>query len=68
GNTTRAIVTDLASQNQRVDTVAAAIEQMSVSTRDVAGDITEGARGAPPAGGQTWPFYTSDAAGDHQGA
>ncbi|MDR7020853.1 methyl-accepting chemotaxis protein [Aeromonas salmonicida] len=53
GNTTRAIVDDLASQNQRVDTVAAAIEQMSVSTRDVAGNIAEAARVAHQAEGQT---------------
>ena len=53
GDTTRAIVTDLASQNQRVDTVAAAIEQMSVSTRDVAGNIAEAARVAHQAEGQT---------------
>ncbi|WP_426009905.1 methyl-accepting chemotaxis protein [Aeromonas salmonicida] len=53
GNTTRAIVDDLASQNQRVDTVAAAIEQMSVSTRDVAGNIAEAARVAHHAEGQT---------------
>ncbi|MGL6557020.1 HAMP domain-containing methyl-accepting chemotaxis protein [Aeromonas dhakensis] len=51
--TTRAIVTDLASQNQRVDTVAAAIEQMSVSTRDVAGNIAEAARAAQQAEQQT---------------
>ena len=37
GQTTNAIVDDLASQNQRLDAVAAAIEQMSVSTRDAAG-------------------------------
>ncbi|WP_139704353.1 HAMP domain-containing methyl-accepting chemotaxis protein [Aeromonas hydrophila] len=53
GSTTRAIVTDLASQNQRVDTVAAAIEQMSVSTRDVAGNIAEAARAAQQAEQQT---------------
>lgn len=53
GNTTRAIVDDLASQNQRVDTVAAAIEQMSVSTRDVAGNIAEAAQVAHQAEGQT---------------
>ncbi|MBC6486830.1 methyl-accepting chemotaxis protein [Aeromonas hydrophila] len=53
GSTTRAIVTDLASQNQRVDTVAAAIEQMSVSTRDVAGNIAEAARAAQQAEHQT---------------
>ncbi|MBL0671687.1 methyl-accepting chemotaxis protein [Aeromonas hydrophila] len=53
GSTTRAIVTDLASQNQRVDTVAAAIEQMSVSTRDVAGNIAEAARAAQQAELQT---------------
>ncbi|UXB13312.1 methyl-accepting chemotaxis protein [Aeromonas dhakensis] len=52
-STTRAIVTDLASQNQRVDTVAAAIEQMSVSTRDVAGNIAEAARAAQQAEQQT---------------
>ncbi len=61
GSTTRAIVTDLASQNQRVDTVAAAIEQMSVSTRDVAGNIAEAARAAQQAGSRlaraatSWP-------------
>ncbi|MGL6285870.1 methyl-accepting chemotaxis protein [Aeromonas hydrophila] len=53
GSTTRAIVTDLASQNQRVDTVAAAIEQMSVSTRDVAGNIAEAAQAAQQAEQQT---------------
>jgi methyl-accepting chemotaxis protein len=53
GDTTRAIVTDLASQNQRVDTVAAAIEQMSVSTRDVAGNIADAARAAQQAEVQT---------------
>ncbi len=39
GNTTRAIVADLTEQDQRVDAVAAAIDQMSVSARDVAGNI-----------------------------
>jgi methyl-accepting chemotaxis protein len=47
GQTTNAIVDDLASQNQRLDAVAAAIEQMSVSTRDVAGNIADGGSGSP---------------------
>ena len=46
GQTTNAIVDDLASQNQRLDTVAAAIEQMSASTRDVAGNIADAAGAA----------------------
>ena len=46
GQTTNAIVDDLASQNQRLDAVAAAIEQMSVSTRDVAGNIADAAGAA----------------------
>ena len=46
GRTSNIIVGDLASQNQRVDTVAAAIEQMSASTRDVAGNIAEAAEAA----------------------
>ena len=46
GRTSNTIVDELASQNQRVDTVAAAIEQMSVSTRDVAGNIAEAAEAA----------------------
>ncbi|MGY3903323.1 methyl-accepting chemotaxis protein [Aeromonas lusitana] len=46
GHTSNHIVGDLASQNQRVDTVAAAIEQMSVSTRDVAGNIADAADAA----------------------
>ncbi|MEG0008865.1 MAG: methyl-accepting chemotaxis protein [Aeromonas sp.] len=46
GYTSNHIVGDLASQNQRVDTVAAAIEQMSVSTRDVAGNIADAADAA----------------------
>lgn len=46
GRTSNLIVDELASQNQRVDTVAAAIEQMSVSTRDVAGNIAEAAEAA----------------------
>ncbi|MGL5814172.1 MAG: methyl-accepting chemotaxis protein [Aeromonas sp.] len=46
GRTSNTIVEELASQNQRVDTVAAAIEQMSVSTRDVAGNIAEAAEAA----------------------
>ena len=46
GQTTNAIVDDLASQSQRLDSVAAAIEQMSVSTRDVAGNIADAAGAA----------------------
>lgn len=46
GSTTRAIVVDLTVQDQRVDAVAAAIDQMSVSARDVAGNITAAAGGA----------------------
>ncbi|MNJ40951.1 Methyl-accepting chemotaxis protein McpS [compost metagenome] len=46
GQTTNAIVDDLASQNQRLDTVAAAIEQMFASTRDVAGNIADAAGAA----------------------
>ncbi|MFC5706492.1 HAMP domain-containing methyl-accepting chemotaxis protein [Aeromonas eucrenophila] len=46
GQTTNAIVEDLASQNQRVDMVAAAIEQMSVSSRDVAGNTAGAAEAA----------------------
>ncbi|MFQ2092836.1 methyl-accepting chemotaxis protein [Aeromonas taiwanensis] len=45
GHTTNAIADDLASQSLRLDSVAAAIEQVSVSTRDVAGNIA-GAAGA----------------------
>ncbi|MFM5467855.1 methyl-accepting chemotaxis protein [Aeromonas veronii] len=46
GSTTRAIVADLTEQDQRVDAVAAAIDQMSVSARDVAGNIAGVADGA----------------------
>ncbi|MFB2862425.1 methyl-accepting chemotaxis protein [Aeromonas sp. MdU4] len=46
GSTTRAIVADLTMQDQRVDAVAAAIDQMSVSARDVAGNIAGAADGA----------------------
>ena len=46
GHTTNAIVDDLVSQNQRLDTVATAIEQMSASTRDVAGNIADAAGAA----------------------
>ena len=53
GSTTRAIVVDLTVQDQRVDAVAAAIDQMSVSARDVAGNITAAAGGAQQVQQQT---------------
>ena len=48
-STTRTIVQDLASQHQRVDSVAAAIEQISVTSEDVAGNIAQAARAAADA-------------------
>ncbi|MGL5155299.1 MAG: HAMP domain-containing methyl-accepting chemotaxis protein, partial [Aeromonas veronii] len=53
GSTTWAIVVDLTVQDQWVDAVAAAIDQMSVSARDVAGNITAAAGGAQQVQQQT---------------
>ena len=46
GSTTQAIVTDLTAQDIRVKAVASAIEQMSVSTKEVAGNIANAADSA----------------------
>ncbi|MGL6336168.1 methyl-accepting chemotaxis protein [Aeromonas jandaei] len=46
GCTTQAIVTDLTAQDIRVKAVASAIEQMSVSTKEVAGNIANAADSA----------------------
>ncbi|MGL4765033.1 MAG: methyl-accepting chemotaxis protein [Aeromonas sp.] len=46
GSTTQAIVTDLTAQDIRVKAVASAIEQMSVSTKEVAGNIVNAADSA----------------------
>lgn len=46
GRTSNTIVDELANQHRRVDSVAAAIEQMSVSSRDVAGNIAGAAEAA----------------------
>ena len=46
GSTTQAIVTDLTVQDIRVKAVASAIEQMSVSTKEVAGNIANAADSA----------------------
>ncbi len=46
GSTTQAIVTDLTAQDIRVKAVASAIEQMSVSMKEVAGNIANAADSA----------------------
>ena len=68
GQTTNAIVDDLASQNQRLDAVAAAIEQMSVSTRDVAGNIADAAGAARQTEQQAREGSRPRPHGDHHGA
>ncbi|MFM4718592.1 methyl-accepting chemotaxis protein [Aeromonas bivalvium] len=51
--TTRTLVSDLASQHHRVDEVASAIEQISVTSREVAGNIAQAACAATEAENQS---------------